>query len=108
MENNFTQLEILLITGTSFLSGNLCPKDNSTPDAQAGDNQQLQEACWNGLVQNMLPEICLPAADGGTLFLFQIRESSAFLELELGDTPTFLDHQFSLTPHLFLATQSFN
>lgn len=108
MENNFTQLEVLLITGTSFLSGNLCKKDDSDPNNQLSEHQQLQEACWNGLIQTMLPEICLPSTDGGPLFLFQVREACSFIELELGDTPTFLDHQFSLTPHLFLATQTFN
>ena len=110
MDNNFTQLEILLMTGTSFVSENLCSKDQPGSDDNnpLSENQQLLEACWNGLVQTLLPEICLPSADGGPLYLFQVRAASSFLELELGDTPTFLDYQFSLTPHLFLASQSFN
>ena len=107
METNYTQLEVLLMTGTSFTSGAFCKAD-SQKDETRTKNEQLEEACWEGLVQSMLPEICWQPNDGSILYLWQINEASSFLELELGEVPLSIDRSLSVNPYLFLPGQLYN
>jgi hypothetical protein len=108
METNYTQQEILLITGTSFTSGYLCQNGESPNSDPLSEKQRLEEACWNGLLQSMLPEIILKAANGGLLYLWQIKEASAFLELDLSEAPHAIDRRFSIDPYSFLSTQGYS
>jgi len=108
METNYTQQEILLITGTSFTSGYLCQNDDSPRNNHLTEKERLEEACWNGLLQAMLPEIMLKTANGGLLYLWQIREASSFLELDLSEVPRAVDRQFSIDPYSFLSTQGYS
>jgi hypothetical protein len=100
--------EVLLITGTSFVSEELCKKDDTHHDTHLFANERLEEACWNGLLQTRLPEIFLEAADGGVLFLWQIKETSSFLVLDLGEAPADMDSHFSIVPYSFVPAQSKN
>jgi hypothetical protein len=108
METNYTQQEILLMTGTSFTSGYLCQNDDLTNQDRLTEKQRLQEACWNGLLQMMLPEIILKAANGGLLYLWQIKEAASFLELDLSEVPRAVDRQFSIDPYSFLSMQAYS
>jgi hypothetical protein len=107
METHFTQQEILLITGTGFLQRPWCEKENSG-SRQLTEKEQLEEACWNGLLQEMLPEIVERPSGGKKLYLWEIREASSFLELELGEFPVTTDKYFSIDPYSFLSTKLHN
>ena len=97
MEKNIQQ-EILLITGTKFSSRQCLQKinDSGRYDSEA---EQLQDACWNGLLNEMLPEICKSGKD---IFLWQIRENKCGLEIELGELPLEVDSYYSIDPYIFL------
>jgi hypothetical protein len=98
------QQEILLITGTKFSSRQCWQKmDNNQNLASEAD--QLQDACWNGLLNEMLPEICGTDKD---IFLWQIRENKCGLEIELGELPSEMDSYFSIDPYLLLESQYMN
>ena len=106
METNCTQQEILLLTGTTLTAAHLCKQDDKG-DA-ISEKERLEEACWNGLLQTMLPEVCLQAPDGDELFLWQVRVGAFFLELELSKTPTDIDKVFSIDPYSFLSTLAYS
>lgn len=108
METTYVQQEVLLVTGTTFTSENLCQKDNYWSGSRLTEEEQLEEACWNGFLQNMLPEVILQAANGDALYLWQVRNAGTFLELALGEVPTIPERQYSISPDSFLRTQSFN
>jgi len=55
MESNFTQQEILLITGTSFASRQWCEKDGLADKKMLTEKERLEEACWYGLVKKCCP-----------------------------------------------------
>jgi hypothetical protein len=101
MKTNFTQQEILLITGTSFSSRQLCEK-NEQDKTQFTEKEQLEEACWNGLLEEMLPEIYGKTDAGKKLYLWQIRKGLSFLEIELGELPGNKEKYFSIDPYTFL------
>jgi len=108
METNYTQQEILLMTGTSFTSGYLFQNDDSPNKDHLTEKERLEEACWNGILQMMLPEIILKAADGGLLYIWQIKEAASFLGLDLSEVPAPIDRYFSIDPYSFLSTQGYS
>jgi hypothetical protein len=108
MAQHYTQVEVLLMTGSTFLAGNWVPKDNDPGDRGLSDLEKLQEACWNGLLETMLPEVWIKPANDGILYLWGIKEAQAFLELELSEVPLPFDKRLSITPHSFLAFQEYN
>jgi hypothetical protein len=108
MANKYVQMEVLLMTGTSFSAGNWVRKDANAVERNYTENEQLQEACWNGLVKAMLPEIWIEPPNGGILFLWEVKEAGTFLELKIGEIPLPIDCRLSLTPRHFLPFQVYN
>lgn len=101
-----TQQEILLVTGTSFSSRQCYEREGDT--GRLNQKQQLEEACWNGLLGEMLPEIFLPSVPSHRIIVWKIREAQSFLELDLGEFPADKDQEFSIDPYCFLAMQCYN
>jgi hypothetical protein len=108
MKTNSTQQEILLITGTSFASRQWCGKDGTGKNNPLSEKDQLEEACWYGLVKEMLPELFVEPGSSKNLFLWQIREAASFLELDFGEFPSEKDKFSSIDPYLFLGMRSEN
>jgi hypothetical protein len=108
MAKNYVQVEVLLIAGTSFLAESLIKKDDDPAGRLPSEMEQLQEACWNGLLETMLPEVWIKPPNGGSLYLWDIKEAQHFLELVLSELPLPIDHRLSITPHCFLPLQSYN
>lgn len=108
MAKNYVQIEVLLITGSSFLAGERVKKEEDPADRFLPEIEQLKEACWNGLVETMLPEVWIKPPNDGTLYLWDIKEGQSFLELELGEVPVQVDRRLSITPHSFLFFQNYN
>jgi hypothetical protein len=100
MKTNFTQKEILLMTGTQFsarqgeISG-----DNSN---HLSDIQKLEQACWNGLLKDILPELFKQTAADNNLYLWQVKAAATYLELEFGEHPEAMENYFSIDPHAFI------
>ncbi len=108
MEKKYLQVEVLLMTGTTFASGNWISKDDNSSRQNLSEIEMLQEACWNGLLETMLPEVWIKPANEGILYLWDIKEAHAFLELMLSEIPLPVDRQLSITPHSFLSFQLYN
>ena len=101
MKTNFTQQEILLTTGTSFSSREFCQPPDGT-DYNFTEKEKLIIACWNGLLPEILPEIFEEQPVNKKLYIREIRETSSFIELELGDICPEFERQFSIDPYSFL------
>jgi hypothetical protein len=106
METNSTQLEILLLTGTSFAARQCCEKDDFGNPNPLSPVDQLQAACWNGLLPEMLPEVMEETPK--QLYLWQVYETASFLELELGEKPEEKDRHYSLDPYSFMTEEHLN
>jgi hypothetical protein len=104
MKTNSTQQEILIITGTSFSTREWCERTDEGQN-QFTEKEQLQNACWNGLVQEMLPEICTQTVDNQKLWLWQVTEAGSFIDLELGEIPAEIEKYHSVNPYLSLPLQ---
>jgi hypothetical protein len=106
MKTNSTQQEILLMTGTTFASNLLVNTDDPGNNKRLSGKELLEDACWNGLLKEMLPEIYGLPALSGSMYLWRISQAAFFLELELGESPLAADKYFSIDPYSFLATKS--
>ena len=102
MEKTSTQQEILLLTGTKFSSRQWTEKDGSADKEKLTEKERLEEACWFGLVKEMLPELFNHSDKPAKIFLWQIVEGKSFLELDLGETPFKKDRFYSIDPYSFL------
>jgi hypothetical protein len=90
------------------LQKKLCKKD-AEDNSNLSLPEQLEEACWNGLLDEYLPGIVKKPVSGKKLFLWQIRQCEAFIEIELSDSlPLISENEFSIDPYLFFDTMSFN
>ena len=105
MKTNSTQREILLMTGTTYLSREWCGRDENK--SQLSPKEMLEEACWNGLIKEIIPEL-FRKEEENNLYLWQIKSGSSFLELDLAEYPEEKDKYFSIDPYSFLGLQSEN
>lgn len=98
------QQEILIMTGTSF-SSRQCWQKNENSQDHLSEAEQLQEACCNGLLPEMLPEIC---EENKKIFLWKINENKSCIEIELGEFPEIVDKDFSIDPYSFIHFREMN
>jgi hypothetical protein len=102
MKTSTIQQEILLVTTSTFSNRELCEKGNSGHKQSQSNIEQLEEACWNGLLDEWLPEIIAKPVDGKRLYLWHIRHGETFLQIELSELPLSVDKPFSIDTNFFL------
>jgi hypothetical protein len=108
MKTTATQQEILLMTGTSF-SNRQCHDNTDMEKARnLTEKEKLEEACWNGLLKDMLPEVFKEIDSQKELYLWQVKEATSFLELDLAEFPDEKDNYLSLDPYAFMPLQFFS
>jgi hypothetical protein len=105
MKASSTQMEILILTGTSFSASQLSDKNEAAAKPNLSEKEKLTEACWNGLLAHMLPELCNQIPEGKTIYLWDIKEADTFIELELGELQEDKDRYFSINPYVFITEQ---
>ena len=103
MNTNILQQEILLLTGTAFSQRQLCKNDPKDDRNNLSESEKLEEACWAGLLEELLPEIIT----NKNLCLWQIGDSEFSLQIELSEYPS-TEKQFSVNPYYFLRTTQYN
>ena len=101
METRSTQQEILLMTGSKFSEREWAEKISEDKN-KLSPTEKLEDACWNGLLSEMLPEIVQKTTDGKNLFLWHIRSCRSFLEIELGEDALVIEREFSIDPYFFV------
>ncbi|MBL7737507.1 MAG: hypothetical protein JNL51_18755 [Chitinophagaceae bacterium] len=108
MKTTTVQQEILLNMASNYLSGQYAAKDPNGNAHTLTQREQLEEACWNGYLPVLLPEIFDAAGNNKPLYLWQIIEGENFLNLTLGETPDEVEKEFSINPYSFLSRQLFS
>jgi hypothetical protein len=105
MKATSTQQEVLLITGTRFSSRQCQDKKDAGNPNHLTDNEMLEDACWNGLIQSLMPEVFDAIPDADKLYLWRTKEADSFIELELGEYPDQIEKESSIDPYTFLPFQ---
>mgnify|MGYP001794930447 CR=1 FL=1 len=108
MENNATQQYVLLMTGSGFAPRQYIERDTPENSKSVPGNEKLKDACWNGLLKEMLPEIFLLNDPAAKLYLWQVREAKRFFALEMSEYPTGVNKYWSVDPYRFMEVQQYN
>lgn len=95
------------MTTTTFLKRAWCKIEASDAGHQT-HTEQLEEACWNGLLSEMLPELIARTASGKQLFLWHIWQGTSFLKVELSEMPPQLEQHVSIDATFFLQHVVYN
>jgi len=103
MNTNIIQQEILLVTGTTFSQKQFCDRDGKNESKDLPESEKLEKACWNGLLNELLPEIIT----NKQLHVWQIGDTESSLQIELSEYPS-KQKQFSINPYYFLRTMKYN
>ncbi len=102
MEPNAAQQEILLHTETNFAHRRWADKD--VPDsADLSAQEQLEKACWDGLVKDLIPELDITLKANRKLWLWQIHQTQSFLALDFYEVPGPKENEVSIDPYLFMS-----
>jgi len=102
MKTISNQQEILLVTTSTFSKREWCHRDERDQQKLLSTAEQLEEACWNGLLEESLPEIVERSVEGKKLFLWHIRHGRSFLQIELCEFPSAFENHFSIDSDLFM------
>lgn len=101
------QQEILFFTGTTFAQ-----KEFESKDPSSGKNSSLEDALeqafWDGLIFEMLPELDSKSANEEPKFLWQVNNYSSSLWMNLSNVPMLCDQQTSVDPYQFLKKSIIN
>ena len=96
--------EILLMTDTSFAKRQLCErKDAKQREHKHSLADELEKACWSGLVFEMLPDI-FNDDERKSLFVWKVNQAEQFLHVQLSSIPSSTDYETSIDPYFFLPT----
>jgi hypothetical protein len=96
------------MTNTSFSKRRLYEINPHQKDNYRALAKQLETACWDGLLDEMLPEVISSAASGEKLFLWAIESKRFFLRILAGTRRRYFIKESSIDPHVFLSTWEMN
>jgi len=106
MANELIQQEILLMVNNS-LTKQLLHKDTRDEKTPYIIAEQLEDACWDGMLEDMLPGI-IENNNGSKMFLWHVKHKNDCIELELGEYPQQPDLFYTINPRGFLMAKNFN
>jgi len=106
MENTINLKEILLVMNTSLFSKDWIKRNNGNAEKNFTHKEKLIDACWDGLIPEILPE-CFTDHDQA-LTLWQVNHGSAFIDLEFCAVVQPKEKVLSINPYEFMEVQGYN
>src|SRR5262245_21952957 len=108
MKTNSIKHEILLFTTTTFSKRQLCEMNAQDDNNNLCPSQQLEIACWNGLLDELLPEVMFIPFCRERLFMWDVETRKSYLRINRGVSEPVPENEFSVDPHIFLTMLQMN
>jgi hypothetical protein len=99
--------EILLFIDTSFAKKEWCEPGNLGHNEAKNSANQLEKACWSGLIFEVLPGI-FNSDDQKIMYIWKVTQAEKFIHVSLGNVPGTAEYETSIDPYLFLRSVSYN
>jgi len=99
--------EIMLFAGTSFSTREFSPLDNNKRPELNTQSEELERACWAGMLIEILPELPSPF-EGSKAFIWNIYSANQFVLIIQGTQPSTIENPFSIDPYCFLFDAKLN
>ena len=100
--------EILFFTGTSLASRQLADTKENSNGKTYSAIEELEKACWNGIIHEMFPEILSSFYPKCQSFLWHVLTGKNFLYINIGPNPVTAEHDTSIDPYFFMMAVSEN
>ncbi|MGB4844481.1 MAG: hypothetical protein WBP16_08455 [Ferruginibacter sp.] len=100
--------EILLLTNSGFFKRDWCELNGGHNDKTLSQKEQLIKLCWNGMLQEMIPEIFEINPGKKLLTLWEINESGNLLDLRYGNIDNEMNDEWSINPYVYLTFAEMN
>jgi len=94
--------EILLFTGTSLASKQLTNTEKNDNGRKYSAIEELEKACWNGILYEMFPEILGSIYPKCESFLWHVMPGKNFLYVNIGGSPVMVEQETSIDPYFYL------
>jgi len=108
MKTTNTHHEILFFTATSLANRQLADTKENNSGKTYSPIEELEKACWNGIIHEMFPEILSSFYPRCQSFLWHVLAGKNFLYINIGPNPVAAQHDTSIDPYFFLTTVSEN
>lgn len=105
MKTGTTIQELLLNVNSSFCKREWCSKNEQQQTLPPAE--QLKIICWDGLLPELLPEICLKE-NNKPLILWELMGMSNLLHLKMGGHNEKLNPELALHPYIMLDGMCYN
>ena len=103
MKQKAINQEILLITGTSFCSRQFIKRDDDSNEGRDHSTmEELEKACWDGMLNELLPELADYPSHGNRNFIWNIVSGVHFLCISMGPCPMPEKNEMSVDPYFFM------
>ncbi|HMG68249.1 MAG TPA: hypothetical protein VK588_11210 [Chitinophagaceae bacterium] len=99
--------EVILFTSTSFAKKEFCELDPPVSGKRKDHVDELEKACWSGLVFDMLPGLFNTAAPKRR-YIRQVRKAQNFLLMTLGPVAFNQEYETSIDPYYFQISLQYN
>lgn len=100
--------EILLLSSSRFFQRDWCELNGKTNNKKLTQKEQLIQLCWNGMLKDMIPEICETEPGKKPLTLWEINEAGNLLDLRFGDFDEEMNDEWSINPYVYLSFAEMN
>src|SRR5215470_4165905 len=100
--------EILLVTTNSFSSRQFCDRDPQDKGCSLSPAEQLEAACWNGLLNEIVPEITHHSDAEEKIYLWQVEIRTSYLKLDLGTVNPEFEVEFTIDPSVLIYRKEMN
>ncbi|HEY7160629.1 MAG TPA: hypothetical protein VH815_05185, partial [Acidobacteriota bacterium] len=84
MEPKVINQEVLLSTSSSFCSRQFCKRDDSEDNNDYAAMEELEKACWDGMLYEMLPELAGNPVQNRNNYIWNTTSGVNFLCINLG------------------------
>lgn len=107
MKQQLVNQEVILFTSTSFAKKEFCESDYPCPGDTKDPADQLEKACWSGLVFEILPGLFNTVAPKKR-YIRQVRKAQNFLLMTLGPVAFNQEYDTSIDPYYFQVSLQYN
>ena len=101
MKTNNAQQEIILVMETQFSFMLWSERNGSSFSSFFADSEIAEDACWNGILNEMLPELSQMQFSKQELYLWEIRTCNNFLELCFAESVFTKDNYSTIDPYSY-------
>jgi hypothetical protein len=105
MKPQHVHQEVLIFTNTTFSQKALCKKNTSNKDSSV--NEELEAAFWDGLLNELLPEI-MPSTLKAKMVIWGVHAGKFYLLIDMADCPGTTESIRSIDPHLLSSEINMN